>query len=203
MSLQHIHVDLRQFPLKPGDRSERAYGLQVAPLSLGGQLYEVLLSEEGVVLGVERVAGGFLVAVTLTATLHGPCVRCLREVRVQASASEEEFAPTRGGDYEETEISPFIQDLVVDVAGLTREALILGCPPRSSVARTVRGCAHPAGRIFNRAPAGAKRCHRTPVGRGSGPEVGLLIVAAARFRKGLRLEIRAPMGYNLTALPEY
>jgi len=128
MSLQHIHVDLRQFPLKPGDRSERAYGLQVAPLSLGGQLYEVLLSEEGVVLGVERVAGGFLVAVTLTATLHGPCVRCLREVRVQASASEEEFAPTRGGDYEETEISPFIQDLVVDVAGLTREALILGLP---------------------------------------------------------------------------
>ena len=128
MSLQHLHVDLRQFPLKPGDRSERAYDLQVAPLSLGGQRYEVLLSEDGVVLGVERVKGGFLVAVTLTATLYGPCVRCLREVRVQASASEEEFAPARGGEYEETEISPFIQDLVVDVAGLAREALILGLP---------------------------------------------------------------------------
>ena len=56
----------------------------------------MLLGEEGVVLRVERVAGGFMVGVTLTATLLGPCVRCLREVQVQASAFEEEFAPTRG-----------------------------------------------------------------------------------------------------------
>ena len=128
MSLQHLHVDLREFPLKPGDRSERAYDIQVAPLFLGGQRYEVLLGEDGVVLGVERVAGGFLVTVTLTAMLYGPCVRCLREVRVQASASEQEYAPTRGEEYEETESSPFIQDMVVDVAGLAREALILGLP---------------------------------------------------------------------------
>jgi uncharacterized protein len=128
VSLHHIHVDLREFPLKPGDESERSYNLQVAPLLLGGQRYEVLLDEEGVVLGVERVAGGFLVTVTLTATLYGPCVRCLREVRTRASASEQEFAPARRADYEENDISPFIQDMVVDVAGLAREALLLGLP---------------------------------------------------------------------------
>jgi uncharacterized protein len=129
VSLQQLRVDLREYPLKPGGKSERAYDLQIAPLILGGQRIEVLV-DDGVTLVLERVAGGFLVTVRLVATIYGPCSRCLCELRMVTSAEEREFVPLHEEEYGETELSPFVDDLVVDVAGMAREALILSLPEK-------------------------------------------------------------------------
>jgi uncharacterized protein len=129
VSLQRLSVDLREYPLKPGGKSERTYDLEIAPLTLGGQRIEVLV-DDGVTLVVERVAGGFLVTVRLVATIYGPCFRCLCELGKVTSAEEQEFVPLHEEDYGETELSPFVDDLVVDVAGMAREALILSLPEK-------------------------------------------------------------------------
>jgi hypothetical protein len=42
-----------------------------------------------------------------------------------------------------------------------------------------------------------------PLGEAQGSEGGVLITPSARPQQRPRLEIRAPMGYNLTALVEY
>ncbi len=96
----------------------------MAPIVLGGVRYEVLVPR-GVAVAVDRVAGGFLVDVSLDAKVYGPCARCLSEVALDAEAEQQEFAPTAKDGWEESDLSAFVEDMVVDVAGIAREAVVL------------------------------------------------------------------------------
>jgi uncharacterized protein len=125
---QRLTVDIRESALRPGERDERVFDLEFAPIQLGGQSYQAVLQGDGVVLTVERVSGGYLVSVAVRASVYGPCFRCLKEGRFEASADEQEFVPTNPGDVGESERSPFIDGFFVDVPGFAREALILSLP---------------------------------------------------------------------------
>jgi uncharacterized metal-binding protein YceD (DUF177 family) len=109
-----VLLDLRDLSLRGGERHERTYSLGVAPVVLGGVDYEVLVSQ-GVTLTVTRVTGGFLIDVSLDARVYGPCARCLREVALQVRAKQQEFAPTAKDGWEESDLSAFVEDMVVDV----------------------------------------------------------------------------------------
>lgn len=127
MDTSAIFVPLKELALRGGDRCERSHRMDMAPILLGGQSYEVLIPD-GVTLTVDRIAGGFLVGVSLVAFLYGPCDRCLRESRLEVKAKEQEFVPTTKDGWDESELSPFIEDFVVDVGSLAREATVLALP---------------------------------------------------------------------------
>ncbi len=124
------HLDLRELALRSGGEVERTFDLEIAPVSLGGVSFSVLRHGPGVQVRVRKIAGGYLVRVALRATVYGPCARCLEEVALDVSAEQEEFVPSRPEEWEKGDISPFIEDLVVDVPGLAREAFVLALPSK-------------------------------------------------------------------------
>lgn len=151
MEASALHLRLDDLPLRTGERWERTYPLELAPVILGGERYEVLI-RDGVTLVVERIAGGFLVRISLAASIYGPCERCLREVPLQVNAEEEEFVPTARDGWEETDLSEFIEDMVVDIKGLAREALVLALPPQIVCAAKCPGLCPRCGRDLNTGP---------------------------------------------------
>ena len=142
-------LDLDDLSLRTGERYERVCSLDVDPLVLGGAAYEVLLPA-GVAVVVDRVAGGFMVTVSAEARVYGPCARCLAEAVLEVRAEEQEFAPTARDGWEGSELSAFIEDLVVDVSGLTREAIVLALPEQLVCSPECRGLCPQCGQDLNR-----------------------------------------------------
>lgn len=109
----------------------RECAVDVAPFSFGGAEFQVVVPK-GVEVTVERIAGGYLMDLNLTAKVCGPCSRCLAEVCREVCAEQQEFIPAVAGAWAESEsdTSPFVEDLVVDLTGLVREAIALAMPDR-------------------------------------------------------------------------
>ncbi len=128
MDLYDSRLDLRELNLKGAEHAERRFDVDLEPVELGGQTYQVVPKPEGVVLRVDRAIGGFLVTVRVAATVYGSCMRCLKEVVLDIEAEQQEFAPTTQERWEDADVSPYIDDLVVDVPALAREALVLALP---------------------------------------------------------------------------
>jgi uncharacterized protein len=122
-----MYVNLVELSLRGGQHYERNVPVEMEPVRLGGASFQVSLPE-GVSLEVDRVAGGYLVKVSLEARVYGPCLRCLKETRLDIHAEQQEFAPTTTEAWDRSELSQFITDLVVDVDALAREALVLALP---------------------------------------------------------------------------
>jgi uncharacterized protein len=118
-------LHLHDLGLKGGQTVEREFDVPVAPLSLGGLEYAVVLCDEGV-----HVTGGFLITVAVRATVYGSCHRCLREVVVPIDTQQQEFVPTHPEKWDEADLSPFIVDFVADIGSLTREAVVLALPTK-------------------------------------------------------------------------
>jgi uncharacterized protein len=144
-----VFVDLRGLALRGGDRYEREYPLDMAPIFLGGARYDVLVPG-GVRIVVDRVAGGFLVKVSLAAKVYGPCARCLAEVVFDTEAEQQEFVPTTQEGWDEGDLSAFVADLVVNVDGIAREAIVLNLPAQVLCSSSCRGLCCRCGQDLNR-----------------------------------------------------
>ena len=143
-----MFLDLTDLSLRGGERHEHRCSIDVAPVVLGGVCYQALLPE-GATVTVDRVAGGFLVGVSMEARVYGPCARCLDEVVLEIHAEEQEFAATAKDGWQETDLSAFIKDLVVDVSGLVREALVLALPAQLVCAESCKGLCAQCGKDLN------------------------------------------------------
>lgn len=110
------------------------------------------MTPDGVLVTVDRVTGGYLVKVDLDAKMYGPCARCLRESVIEVHAEQQEFAPTAKDGWEESDASEFINDLVVDVGGLAREALILSLPAQVVCGEACKGLCAVCGTDLNKGP---------------------------------------------------
>jgi uncharacterized protein len=144
-----MYLELESLSLRSAERYERIYAIEVAPINLGGTRYDVLIADD-VTVSVDRVAGGFLVNVSADAKLYGPCARCLSEAVLEVHAEQQEFAPTAKGGWEETELSAFIEDLVVDLSGLVREAVVLSLPAQVVCSPECKGLCPQCGRDLNK-----------------------------------------------------
>jgi uncharacterized protein len=120
----------------------------MTPLLLGGVSYQVLVPENvGVV--VDRVAGGFLIEVSLRARVYGPCARCLKEAIMEVETRQQEFVPTAQDGWEESALSAFVDDLVVDIDGVAREALMLSLPGQMLCSEACKGLCPQCGQDLN------------------------------------------------------
>ena len=153
MTSASLQVDLKDLALRGGERSERMFPLKIAPIVLGGERYDVLAAD-GVDLIVDRVAGGFLIKVIAAVTVYGPCARCLREVVLKLRAEEQEFVPTSKEGWDEADLSDFVDDMVVDLSGLAREAIVLATPARVVCSEECRGLCQQCGHDLNEGPCG-------------------------------------------------
>jgi uncharacterized protein len=153
MDTSPIHIDLNELALRGGERYERIYPLEMAPIVLGGQNYQVLVPD-GITVVVDRVAGGFLVKVSLVAMLYGSCERCLQETKVAVGAEQQEFVPTAKDGWDESDLSPFIQDMIADISGLAREATVLSVPSQMVCSPGCLGLCQICGQDLNTGPCG-------------------------------------------------
>jgi uncharacterized protein len=142
-------LSLADLPLRSGERHERVYPMEFAPVLLGGVEHRVLVPG-GVKLKVDRITGGYMVSVSMDAKVYGVCVRCLSEAVLEVHAEQQEFAPTAKDTWEDAEISEFVKDLVVDVDGLAREALILAVPAQVLCVESCKGLCPLCGEDLNK-----------------------------------------------------
>ena len=147
------YVDLKDLALRGGERFTQTFSMEMAPIVLGGQTYQVLIPT-GVTLVVDRVAGGFLVKISLFASLYGPCNRCLREAVLKVDARQQEFVPTSNEGWDEADLSAFIEDFVVDVSGLAREATVLALPGQIVCSADCPGLCPVCGHDLHAGPCG-------------------------------------------------
>ena len=148
-----LYVDLKDLGLRGGDHYERVHPLDLEPIVLGGSTYDVLLPE-GVTVAVDRVAGGFLVTISADAKVYGACARCLAEAMLELHAEQQEFAPSARDGWEESDLSAFIEDLVVDVSSLTREAVVLALPSQIVCSESCEGLCPRCGKDLNQGACG-------------------------------------------------
>lgn len=157
MSPMRSRLDLRELTLQKGERFERLMPVEIGPLILGGLRHDTLVEGDEAVVSVARVGGGFLVTIRVAARLHGPCFRCLRQVPLALDAEQEEFVPQDPIEWPAEDVSPFIENLVVDVGGISREALVLALPTKVLCRDDCAGLCAQCGRDLNEGPCGCAR----------------------------------------------
>lgn len=136
--MQAHTFDLSGLRLSPGEgRNGLELQVGIDALELAGERYEARPENVPVVLDVSRMTGGgYALKLKLSATLSGPCMRCLRdaapEVEVQA---REVDVPGEGEELE----SPYVRGEVVDVAAWARDAFALAAPVKVLCKEDCRG----------------------------------------------------------------
>ena len=150
-----MRLNLEDLGLRGGQCHVCTYTIGIAPVTLGGANYEVVVPE-GVTVSVDRIAGGYLVHLEMSARVFGPCARCLRETGIQVVAEEEEFVPTTAGGWAESESSPFVAHMLVDLSGLSREALVLAMPERVLCSQECKGLCAQCGTDLNASQCGCE-----------------------------------------------
>jgi uncharacterized protein len=153
-----MQLRLADLSLRGGDRYERIFLIEFDPIVWGGTEYRALLPD-GVYVTVDRLTGGYLVKVDIDARIYGACARCLGEAVIPVHAEAQEFAPTAKDGWEETDTSDFIKELVVDIDGLAREALVLALPSQVVCAETCKGLCMRCGKDLNKGSCGCETEH--------------------------------------------
>jgi uncharacterized protein len=93
---------------------------------LGGERYQVVPELVPVRLDVSRTTGeGYALRLRFSATLEGPCMRCLQDAAPEFGVDAREvFQP---GETDEL-ASPYVEHGVLDLRGWARDALALALP---------------------------------------------------------------------------
>jgi uncharacterized protein len=127
-------LDTRELGRRPGSQRQEARQVP-APAELG---IEVLHVPEGspvdVDLRLEAVMEGVLVTGTTTTMVEGECVRCLEPIRDDIEVTFQElfeYDDTRHrerGDSEEDDETSRLEDDLLDLEPLLREAVVLALP---------------------------------------------------------------------------
>jgi uncharacterized protein len=119
-------VDLAALRLSSGEGRRLTLEVPVEPLLLGGEPYAADPEKLPVTLEVSRMmGGGYALRLRFTASLSGPCMRCLKDARPELAVDVHEV--DRPGEGDELE-SPYVHDEVLDLAAWTRDALALSAP---------------------------------------------------------------------------
>jgi uncharacterized protein len=127
MPVQAHTFDLSSLRLSPGEgRSRLELQVGIDALELGGERYEARPENVPVLLDVSRMTGGgYALKLKLSATLDGPCMRCLLDAAPAVDVEAREVdVPGEGEELE----SPYVQGEVVDVAAWARDAFALAAP---------------------------------------------------------------------------
>jgi uncharacterized protein len=127
MTIQH-DFDLAGLRLSAGEGRRLAMSVAIEPLSLGSESYTAEPQPVPVQLNVSRMTGaGYALLLRFTASVVGPCMRCLKTATPAIEVQAREVDRPGGG--EELD-SPYVHDETLDLTAWARDALALAVPAK-------------------------------------------------------------------------
>jgi uncharacterized protein len=121
-------LDLAALRLTPGEGRRLEFEVPVDGLTLGGERYEAGPSSVPVKLEISRMTGGgYALHLRFTASLAGPCMRCLKPAAPVVDVDAREVDRPREG--EELQ-SPYVRDEQLDLAAWVHDAIALAGPAK-------------------------------------------------------------------------
>ncbi len=129
MAAAQTHTfDLASLRLSPGEGRKLHLQVPIDVLQLGGERYEVRPESVPVKLDVSKmIGGGYALKLALKATLHGPCMRCLKEAAPEIEVQTREVdVPGEGEEL----ASPYMHDETLEVSAWARDAFALAVPAK-------------------------------------------------------------------------
>jgi uncharacterized protein len=140
--------DLGSLRLSPGEGRRLALSVEQDTLSLAGETYAIEPPVADATLEVSRLlGGGFSLRLRLSATLSGPCMRCLDAASPAIEVDAQEIDVPGGG--EELD-SPYVEGDLLDVRRWAHDAVALAAPSQVLCAADCLGlcpiCAIPLAR---------------------------------------------------------
>jgi uncharacterized protein len=119
-------LDLGSLHLSSGEGRRLELGVAIDPFEFGGERYAVEPATIPVQLDVSRTTGeGFALRLRFSATLSGPCMRCLEPAEPAFEVDAREVSQPGAG--EELE-SPYVDGGVLELGAWARDALALALP---------------------------------------------------------------------------
>jgi uncharacterized protein len=153
--------DLGRHGLKSGEGRRLDLWVHVDPFDYGGSRYVVDPELVPVRVDVSRTTGdGWALRLRFSATLDGPCMRCLDPANpTYAVDSYEVHQP--GTDDTEL-ISPYVEDQAIDVEAWARDALALALPAQLTCRPDCAGLCPRCGANLNHDPQHAHQPEPSP-----------------------------------------
>jgi uncharacterized protein len=124
-------LDLRSYPLNPGQAVLVPVPLELQRFTLAGDPYDPLPAKAVGELQITRLASGRLFDLSFATPVFGPCQRCLGEARLELEVEGQEYqddAPELGAEDDMT--TPYLTGELLDVDRWAHDALLLAMPLR-------------------------------------------------------------------------
>ena len=118
---------LRRLRLRPGEEHRESVTLAVEPFELGGERYEVGPEPIPAELVVQRAATGDLFGLRFSATVSGPCMRCLVPASAEVDVDAREYQASGAADDEELR-SDYVVEGELDLDAWARDQVALSLP---------------------------------------------------------------------------
>ncbi len=139
-------LDLRKITLRVGDAVERDEILELHDVSIGGQRFSFEPAQPVARLTLARATTGMVFTLTFTASLRGPCARCLADAALEVPVEATEYeAVDPSADVDELE-NPYLDDDVLDLSSWARDAVLLSLPEKILCAKACPGLCGSCGR---------------------------------------------------------
>jgi uncharacterized protein len=142
--------ELAPLGLSSGEGRRLDLHTAIEPFDYGGQSYAVEPALVPVRLDVSRTTGsGWALRLRFSASLAGPCMRCLKDAAplIEVDAREVE----RPGEGEELD-SPYVSQERLDLAAWVRDAFVLGAPAKVLCREDCAGLCPVCGENLNDSP---------------------------------------------------
>jgi uncharacterized protein len=142
---------LRRLRLRPGEEHRESVSLAVEPFELGGERYRVTPDPLPAELAVQRAATGDLFRLALSATVSGPCMRCLEAASVDVDVDAREYQAADATADEELR-SDYVVEGELDVDAWARDQVALSLPDQILHAPDCAGLCPVCGKDLNVEP---------------------------------------------------
>ncbi len=121
-------LDLASMRLSAGEGRRLQLRVPAEGLELGGERYDARPAEVPVLLEVSRMTGGgYALHLRFTASIAGPCMRCLKPAEPEVEVDVREVdRPSEGEELQ----SPYVSKEKLDLAAWAHDALALAMPAK-------------------------------------------------------------------------
>jgi len=142
---------LDRLGLSSGEGRRLELHVAIAPFDYGGQRYEVVEAQVPVRLDVSRTTGsGYALRLRFSATLEGPCMRCLEPASPTFDVDVREVSQPGGG--EELQSPYVLKAGELDLEAWARDALALTMPAQITCRPDCAGLCAQCGANLNDEP---------------------------------------------------
>jgi DUF177 domain-containing protein len=118
---------LRHLRLRPGEEHREELAVELAPLTLGGVLYDATPSTVPAELVVQRAQTGDIFRLRFATRVEGPCMRCLGPAGVDVVVDAQEYESSDPAAAEELR-SEYVRDGELDVGAWAHDQVALNLP---------------------------------------------------------------------------